>query len=194
MKKKTIIWIIVAVILVGGYLMVKGKYNTFVTKDEIVQTAWSQVENQYQRRFDLIPNLVSTVKGYAAHEKDTYMAITEARASVGQMKVDVHNAEQFAQYQNAQTGLTQALSKLLMIREAYPDLKANTNFIALMTELSGTENRISTERMRYNDEVKSYNITIRQFPSNLFAGMFGFEKAHLFEMEKGAEEIPTVEF
>jgi len=174
--------------------MVKGKYNTFVTKDEIVQTAWSQVENQYQRRFDLIPNLVSTVKGYAAHEKDTYMAITEARASVGQMKVDVHNAEQFAQYQNAQTGLTQALSKLLMIREAYPDLKANTNFIALMTELSGTENRISTERMRYNDEVKSYNITIRQFPSNLFAGMFGFEKAHLFEMEKGAEEIPTVEF
>ncbi len=194
MKKKTIIWIIVAVVILGAYAMVKGKYNTFVAKDEAVQTAWGQVENQYQRRNDLIPNLVSTVKGYAEHEQGTFLAITEARAKVGQMTVDVHDAEQFAQFQNAQAGLTQALSKLLLIREAYPELKANTNFLDLQTQLEGTENRIATERMRYNDEVKSYNITIRQFPANVFAGLFGFEKAQLFEMDEGAEEVPNVEF
>ncbi len=181
------------VLILSGYAMVKGKYNTFVVKDENVQTAWSQVENQYQRRSDLIPNLVNIVKGYAEHEQGTFMAITEARAKVGQMTVDVKDAEQFAQFQNAQAGLTQALSKLLLIKEAYPELKANVNFQNLQTQLEGTENRISTERMRYNEEVKSYNIAIRTFPANLFAGLFGFDKAQLFEMDEGAGEVPVVD-
>lgn len=194
MKKSAIVLIVIAVVILGGYALVKGKYNTFVRQDEEVQAAWSQVENQYQRRYDLIPNLVNTVKGYADHEQETFAAVTEARSKVGQMNVDVHDAEQFAQFQNAQTGLSQALSRLLLVREAYPELKANQNFRDLQAQLEGTENRISTERMRYNETVRDYNIAIRQFPGNLFAGMFGFEKAALFEMEDGAESVPEVQF
>lgn len=195
MKKsfKTLIIIgIIVLVFVGLYSTIKGYYNSFVTKDEGVQAAWSQVENQYQRRFDLIPNLIGSAKGYMEHEEGVFVSITEARASVGQMKVDIHDAEQFAQYQNAQAGLTQALSKLLMVHEAYPELKADPLVAALMTDLGGTENRIATERMRYNETVKDFNIAIRVFPANLFAGLFGFEKAQLFEMDAGAENAPSV--
>lgn len=195
MKKRFLIFLgIVALVIIGLYSLVKGNYNSFVQKDEIVQTSWSQVENQYQRRYDLIPNLVNTVKGYATHEQGTFLAVTEARAKVGQMNVNVHDASQFAEFQNAQAGLSQALSKLLLIQEAYPDLKANQNFSNLQTQLEGTENRIATERMRYNKAVQSYNITIRQFPSNIFAKFFGFEKAQPFEMEKAAQTNPVVKF
>lgn len=194
MNKKTIFWIIVAVVVIGLYSFFKGTYNNFVAQDEAVQTAWSQVENQYQRRFDLIPNLVSTVKGYATHEQETFQAITEARSKIGQMNVDVKDAEQFAQFQNAQAGLSSALSRLMVVVENYPDLKANQNFLDLQTQLEGTENRISTERMRYNETVKEYNIAVRQFPKNLLAGMYGFEKAQLFEMNEGAENAPDVQF
>jgi LemA protein len=194
MKKTTIIWIIVAVVIIGSYTTIKGSYNGFVTKDESVKMAWGQVENQYQRRFDLIPNLVSTVKGYAEHEGDTFKAITEARSKIGQTSIDINNAEELAQFQNAQQGLGSALSRLMVVMENYPDLKANQNFLDLQTQLEGTENRISTERMRFNKAVKSYNVAIRKFPSNIFAGIFGFEKANLFESTTGAEVAPSVEF
>ncbi|MCF7917928.1 LemA family protein [Candidatus Gracilibacteria bacterium] len=194
MKKTTVILILVVALVLGGYSLVKGKYNNFIVKDESVQAAWGQVENQYQRRYDLIPNLVETVKGYATHEQSTFQAITEARAKVGQMNVDVHNAEQFAEFQSAQAGLSSALSRLMVVVENYPDLKANQNFLGLQTQLEGTENRIATERMRYNDTVKDYNIYVRQFPNNLFAGFFGFTTAELFQMTEGAETVPQVQF
>ncbi len=190
--KKFLVVLGVLAIIVG--LTLKNKYNAMVTSDEGVQASWSQVENQYQRRMDLIPNLVNTVKGYADFEKETFTAVTEARAKVGQMNVDVKNAEEFAQFQQAQTGLGSALSRLMVVMEKYPDLKANQNFLDLQTQLEGTENRISTERMRFNETVKAYNVLIRRFPNNLVAGMFGFEKANLFEMNEGADVAPTVEF
>ncbi len=194
MKKTTIIWIIIAIVIIGSYSMIKGAYNGFVTKDEAVKTAWSQVENQFQRRFDLIPNLVSTVKGYASHESETFKAITEARSKIGQTSIDINNVEEFAQFQNAQQGLGSALSRLMMVMENYPDLKANQNFLDLQTQLEGTENRIATERMRFNEAVKDFNITVRTFPNNIFAGIFGFEKANLFESAEGSETAPSVEF
>lgn len=194
MKKSVYIWIIIAAVLVLGYFMFKGKYNTMVAKDESVQTAWSQVENQYQRRVDLVPNLVSTVKGSASHERETLQSVTEARTKATQTSVNVHDAEQMAQFQEVQSQLGSALSRLLVVVESYPDLKASQNFVSLQTQLEGTENRIATERMRYNESVRDYNIYLRQFPNNLFAGMFGFEKAALFEMDEGAGEVPDVQF
>ena len=155
--------------------------------DEGVKAAWAQVENQLQRRYDLIPNLVETVKGYAAHEKEVFLRVTEARSKVA-------GATTIGDKIQANNGLSAALSRLLLVVERYPELKANTNFIRLQDELAGTENRISVERRRYNETVKTYNIKIRRFPTNLLAGMFGFEKAAFFEVPKERQEAPKVRF
>ena len=186
-KKLLIIAAIVVLVILIPYSYLKGTYNSLVTMDEGVKAAWAQVENQLQRRYDLIPNLVETVKGYAAHEKEVFLKVTEARSKVG-------GATTINDKIAANNGLTAALSRLLLVVERYPDLKANTNFIRLQDELAGTENRIAVERRRYNETVKVYNIKIRRFPTNLLAGMFGFEKASFFEVPKERQEAPKVKF
>jgi len=178
---------VLLVVVIGIYSFMKGTYNRLVTLDEGVKGAWAQVENQLQRRYDLIPNYVETVKGYAAHEKEVLVSVTEARARVG-------GAATVGEKMEANNDLSSALSRLLVVVEQYPDLKANTNFIRLQDELAGTENRIAVERMRFNEVVKAYNIEIRQFPTNIIAGMFGFEKAAFFEVPKGRQEAPKVKF
>ena len=196
MNKKVIIWIAVAVVILGCFVWVKNAYNSLVTSDENAQSAWSQVENVYQRRADLIPNLVATVKGYAAHESETLESVVAARAKATQVTIDPANlsADEIAKYNEAQGELGNALGKLLMIQENYPDLKANENFRDLQAQLEGTENRIATERMKFNQAVKDYNTLIRRFPNNIFASMFGFEKKGYFEANAGAENAPKVEF
>ena len=186
-KKLLLIAVIVIIVILIPYSYLKGTYNSLVTLDEGVKAAWAQVENQLQRRYDLIPNLVETVKGYAAHEKEVFLKVTEARAKVG-------GATTINDKIAANNGLSAALSRLLLVVERYPDLKANTNFIRLQDELAGTENRIAVERRRYNETVKVYNIKIRRFPTNLLAGMFGFEKAAFFEVPKERQEAPKVKF
>lgn len=186
-KKLLVIAAIVVLVILIPYSYLKGTYNSLVTMDEGVKAAWAQVENQLQRRYDLIPNLVETVKGYAAHEKEVFLKVTEARAKVG-------GATTINDKIAANNGLSAALSRLLLVVERYPDLKANTNFIRLQDELAGTENRIAVERRRYNETVKVYNIRIRRFPTNLLAGMFGFEKAAFFEVPKERQEAPKVKF
>ena len=186
-KKLLIIAAIVIIAILIPYSYLKGTYNSLVTLDEGVKAAWAQVENQLQRRYDLIPNLVETVKGYAAHEKEVFLKVTEARAKVG-------GATTINDKIAANNGLSAALSRLLLVVERYPDLKANTNFIRLQDELAGTENRIAVERRRYNETVKVYNIKIRRFPTNLLAGMFGFGKAAFFEVPKERQEAPKVKF
>lgn len=183
---------IVAVVLIWG---VSG-YNGLVSMDEGVQNKWADVETQYQRRADLIPNLVNTVKGYAAHEKETLEGVVKARSEATSVKVDPENmtAEQMAQYQKAQNGVSSALSKLLLVVEKYPDLKANQNFLELQSQLEGTENRITVARRDFNGAAKEYNTAIRKFPKNILAGMFGFEKKTYFEAEEGAEKAPEVQF
>ena len=196
MKKGTITLIVVAVVLLGGFLWVKSVYNQIVVSDEYVQSMWAQVENVYQRRADLIPNLVSTVKGYAAHESETLESVVAARSKATQVTVDPSDLtpEALARYNAAQGELSSALGKLLMIQESYPDLKANQNFLELQAQLEGTENRIATERMKFNDAVKSFNTGIRRFPDNIIASMFGFEKKGYFEAQEGAQTAPAVEF
>lgn len=171
-------------------------YNGMVGMDEGVQGKWADVETQYQRRSDLIPNLVNTVKGYAAHEKETLAAVVQARSEATSVKIDPTNmtAEQMAQYQQAQNGVSSALGKLLVVVEKYPDLKANQNFLELQAQLEGTENRITVARRNFNEAAKEYNTAIRRFPKNILAGMFGFEKKAYFEAEQGAENAPQVEF
>lgn len=196
MNKKTIVWIAVAVVLLGSFVWVKNTYNNLVTSDENTQSAWSQVENVYQRRADLIPNLVSTVKGYAAHESETLESVVAARSKATQVTIDPTslNSEDIARFNEAQGELSNALGRLLMIQENYPDLKANQNFRDLQAQLEGTENRIATERMKFNQTVQDYNTKIRRFPTNIFASMFGFEKKGYFEANSGAENAPKVEF
>ena len=196
MKKGTITLIVVAAVLLGGFLWVKNVYNQLVVSDEYVQAMWAQVENVYQRRADLIPNLVSTVKGYAAHESETLESVVAARSKATQVTVDPSDLtpEALAKYNAAQGELSSALGKLLMIQESYPDLKANQNFLELQAQLEGTENRIATERMKFNDAVKSFNTGIRRFPDNIIASMFGFEKKGYFEAQEGAQTAPAVEF
>ncbi len=196
MKKGLIALIVVAVILLGGFLWIKGAYNNMVTGDENVQAAWSQVENVYQRRADLIPNLVATVKGYAAHESETLENVVSARAKATQVTVDPSNLseEAIADFNKAQGELSTALGRLMMIQENYPDLKANQQFSELQAQLEGTENRIATERMKFNETAKAYNTMIRKFPDNIIASMFGFEKKGYFEAQAGAETAPKVEF
>lgn len=193
MKKSTII--IIAVIGVAVVWAVMG-YNGMVKADEAVSTAWSNVENQYQRRADLIPNLVNTVKGYAAHEQETLNAVTEARTRATQITVsaDELTPEKLQEYQTAQGEVGAALGRLLAITEAYPDLKANENFLELQAQLEGTENRISVERRNFNDAARQYNTSRRSFPNNLLAGMFGFEERPYFASNEGAEQAPAVQF
>lgn len=193
MKKSTII--ILAVIAVVAVWAVTG-YNRLVKADEAVSTAWSNVENQYQRRADLIPNLVNIVKGYAAHEKETLDAVVAARTRATQVAVDAENLtpEMLQEYQKAQNEVGTALGRLIAIAEAYPDLKANANFLELQAQLEGTENRISVERRNFNEVAKKYNTSIRTFPRNMLAGMFGFEKRPYFEAQEGAENVPVVQF
>ena len=193
MKKSTIIvLVIVAVVAIWG---ITG-YNGLVKADEALNTAWSNVENQYQRRADLIPNLVNTVKGYAEHEKETLDAVVAARTRATQVTVDAENLtpEKLQEYQKIQNEVGAALGRLLAVAEAYPDLKANTNFLELQAQLEGTENRISVERRNFNEAAKSYNTSIRTFPRSILAGMFGFEKRPYFEAQQGVETVPVVQF
>ena len=196
MKKGLLTIIIIAAILLGGFIWVKGAYNKMVVADENVQAAWSQVENVYQRRADLVPNLVATVKGYAAHESSTLENVVAARAKATQLTVDPSDLteEALAQFNQAQGELSSALGRLLLIQENYPDLKASQQFIELQAQLEGTENRISTERMKFNETAKAYNTLIRKFPDNILASAFGFEKKAYFEAQAGAETAPKVEF
>ena len=194
MKNKSL-WIIlgiVAVVLVWGV----SSYNGLVTKEERVAEAWANVETVYQRRADLIPNLVKTVKGYAAHEQETLQAVTEARTKSASISIDPSTATpaQMEAWMKAQSEVGTALGRLIAISESYPDLKANQNFMELQKQLEGTENRISTERRKYNEEVRSFNAKIRRFPINIIAGMFGFEKRVMFEAQEGADIAPVVEF
>ena len=193
MKKGTII--IVAVVAIIAIWAISG-YNSLVSMDENVSGQWSNVETQYQRRADLIPNLVNTVKGYAAHEKETLEGVIAARSQAIQIKVDPTDLtpEKLAEYQKAQGAITSALGKLLAITENYPDLKANQNFLELQAQLEGTENRINVARKNFNDAAKAYNTAIRRFPKNLLAGMFGFDKRAYFEAAEGAEQAPQVQF
>ena len=193
MKKSVIILIaVVAVIIIWAI----SAYNGLVSMDENVSSQWANVETQYQRRADLIPNLVNAVKGYASHEKETLEGVVEARSKATQIKVDANDLtpEKLAEYQKAQGAVTSALGKLLAITENYPDLKANQNFLELQAQLEGTENRISVERKRFNDTARAYNTAIRTFPRNLLAGMFGFDKRPYFESEEGADKALKVEF
>ena len=196
MKRSWIILIVVGALLVMGFMYVKGKYNTMVVASESVDAQWAQVENVYQRRADLIPNLVSTVKGYAAHEKETLEGVIEARSKATSTTINPENldASSLQKFQAAQDGLSSALSRLMVVVEKYPDLKANQNFLELQSQLEGTENRITVERMRFNESAKEYNLSIKMFPNNLFASMFGFEKKAYFEAQAGAEVAPKVEF
>lgn len=172
------------------------QYNTMVEKQEAVTAQWSQVENVYQRRADLIPNLVSTVKGYADFEQETLTAVIEARAKATSVNVDPSklDANSIQQFQAAQDGLSSALSRLMVVVERYPDLKANQNFLELQSQLEGTENRIAVERRKYNETAQAYNTYIRKFPNNMIAGMFDFEKTEYFEADEGADTAPKVEF
>lgn len=194
-KKNLVLVITIGVIAIVLMWGVSG-YNGLVSMDEGVQNKWADVETQYQRRADLIPNLVNTVKGYAAHEKETLESVVKARSEATNVKIDPTNmtAEQMAQYQNAQNGVSAALSKLLLVVEKYPDLKANQNFLELQSQLEGTENRITVARRDYNAAAKEYNTAVRKFPKNLLAGMFGFEKKEYFEAQEGAEAAPEVKF
>ena len=193
MKKSTII--LIAVIAIAAIWGVSA-YNGLVKMDESVNTAWSNVENQYQRRADLIPNLVNTVKGYAAHEKETLEAVMSARSRATQMTIDADNLtpEKLQEYQKAQGEIGSALGRLLAITENYPDLKANQNFMELQAQLEGTENRISVERRNFNEVARTYNTSIRTFPKSILAGMFGFDKRPYFEAEEGANKAPEVKF
>ena len=188
-KLSTTHWILIGIVafVLIGVLWFVGSYNSLITLSETVDTSWAQVENQYQRRADLIPNLVSTVKGYAAHEKELFTEITELRsqwasATTRQGKVA------------AAQGLDGALSRLLLVAENYPQLKASENFLALQTQLEGTENRVAVERKRYNDAVRVYNIKIKRIPTNIVAGMFDYEKETYFEADEGTENVPEVKF
>lgn len=196
MSKNTIILISIAALLVLGVFWGVGKYNGLVTKEEAVSGQWANVENQYQRRADLIPNLVATVKGYAKHESETLEGVIAARSKATQITVDPENLtpEKLKEYQAAQGQLSSALGKLLMITENYPDLKANQNFMELQAQLEGTENRITTERGRFNEMCIEFNSSIRRFPTSLVASLAGLEKKAYFEAEQGSEKAPEVEF
>lgn len=195
MKKSVTIIVIIAVVAALVFWIV-GKYNAMVTAEENVKTAWAQVENQYQRRSDLIPNLVATVKGYAAHESQVLESVVAARAKATQVVVDPSQAspEQLAAYQASQGELSQALGRLLAVTENYPDLKADKNFRDLQEQLEGTENRITVARNAFNESAKEYNRLIRLFPNNIVASIFGFQQKAYFAAEAGAEKAPVVAF
>lgn len=193
MKKSVIIIIAVVAAVV---LWCITSYNGFVSKEENVDSQWANVESSYQRRSDLIPNLVETVKGYASHEKETLQGVIEARSKATSTQINAGEltSENIQQFQAAQDQLSNALSKLMVVVERYPDLKANENFLQLQSQLEGTENRINVERNKYNEIAKSFNANIRKFPKNIIANMFGFEKKAYFEAQQGAETAPQVQF
>ena len=193
MKKSTIIILVVLAVVVGYGVMI---YNNLAAASQEVANAWSNVEAQYQRRSDLIPNLVNTVKGYATHEQQTLESVVAARAAATSVVVDGANmsAEQFAQYADAQGKVTSALGRLIAVAESYPDLKANQNFMELQSQLEGTENRIAVERQRYNEAVKAFNKRVVTFPNNIFAGIFGFSVKEFFSAQQGADVAPVVQF
>ena len=198
-KSLVIILVVIGVIFLFAYGVVTSiskSYNNMVVMNEGVTAAWSQVENVYQRRSDLIPNLVSTVKGYADFEKSTLTQVIEARAKATAVNINPQklDAQSLQTFQNAQSGLSSALSRLMVVVEKYPDLKANQGFLDLQAQLEGTENRIAVERRNFNQTAQSYNTYIRMFPKNFIAGWFGFEKKAYFEAEKGAEKAPQVKF
>lgn len=192
MKKSTLLIIGAAVALLAVYCI--STYNSLAKSAQEVSAAWANVETQYQRRSDLIPNLVNTVKGYAAHESQTLENVIAARAKATSITVDGANPQQFAKYAEAQGNVTAALGKLIAIAESYPDLKANQNFLELQAQLEGTENRIAVERQRYNDIVKQFNQSIVTFPRNIIANMFGFSSKEFFAALQGSEKAPVVEF
>ncbi|QCK15113.1 LemA family protein [Mangrovivirga cuniculi] len=197
MKKGLIIFLAVVVILgLIGYNFFAGNFNKMVTSQESVEEQWAQVETQYQRRADLIPNLVNTVKGYADFEKETLTQVIEARAKATSVNIDANNLNEqsMAQFQEAQGELNGALSRLLVAVERYPDLKANQNFLELQAQLEGTENRIQVARSRYNDQVKVHNALVKTFPRNMLANMYGFEPKPYFEAAEGTENVPEVQF
>ncbi len=201
MKKGAIVGLSVAAVVILFLVILISwgirTYNNLVTINEEVNQAWSQVENQYQRRADLIPNLVNTVKGYAEFERGVLTDVTEARASVNQFKITpevLNDPQAFQKFEQLQGNLSSALSRLLVTVENYPNLKANENFLQLQAQLEGTENRISVERRKFNQTVQNYNTTIKRFPSALFAGVFGFREKAYFKSVAGAETAPKVEF
>jgi LemA protein len=196
MKKTLIILGIIVIVLFIIYRIFAGTYNTMVTMGEDIPAAWAQVETQYQRRADLIPNLVNTVKGYANFEQETLTKVIEARASATQVKIDPSNItpEAMAQFQQAQSGVSSALSRLLVVAENYPNLKANEQFLDLQAQLEGTENRIAVARTRFNEVVQPYNVYIKKFPNNMLAGMYGFTEKGYFKAETGTEKAPEVKF
>jgi LemA protein len=192
-------WGIIGVLILFIFLLIayiSGIYNNLVKQEEAVNSQWAQVENVYQRRADLIPNLVATVKGYAEHEQETFTKVIEARAKATSININPKNldANSLQQFQQAQDELSSALSRLMVVVEQYPDLKANQNFLELQAQLEGTENRITVERQKFNTVAQQYNTSVRRFPRNMFASMFGFEKKAYFEAKAGAEEPPKVEF
>jgi len=195
MKKTTLILIVVAALAAVVFWGI-GIYNALVTAEENVETSWAQVENQYQRRSDLVPNLVATVKGYASHEATVLENVVNARSKATQITIDPSKAtpEQLQAYQAAQGELSQALGRLLALTESYPDLKASQNFLELQSQLEGTENRIAVARNAFNEAAKQFNVRIRRFPGNIIAGMCGFEKKAYFEAEAGADKAPKVQF
>ena len=196
MNKKALTWIVVLGVLAIAVVWGIGRYNAIITAEEDVNTAWAQVENQYQRRADLIPNLVETVKGYAAHESETLEGVIAARAKATQVVVDPTNAtaDQMAAFQAAQGELSQALGRLMAISESYPDLKASANFSALQAQLEGTENRITVARNNFNEVARQFNTLIRRFPTNLIANAMNAEKRPYFEANPGADQAPQVQF
>ena len=195
MKKSKSVLILGLVVLLVVLWGVKA-YNNMVSQEEGVSTAWANVESQYQRRADLIPNLVNTVKGYAAHESETLQAVVNARTKATSINIDAENmtAEQLQEFQKAQSEVGGALGRLIAVAENYPDLKANQNFLELQAQLEGTENRIAVERKNFNEAAKKYNTYIRKFPQSLLSGMFGFDKKPYFEAEEGSQKAPTVQF
>lgn len=196
MKKSNIILLVIAVVIVVICFGGCSAYNGMVDKQEAATTALADVQATYQRRADLIPNLSKTVQAYAKHEKETFEAVTKARASVGQIKLDAATLtpEKMKQFEQAQGQLSEALGKLMVVAERYPELKANENFHSLQIQLEGTENRINEARQKYNAAVQDYNLSVRRFPNVLFAGVFGFNRMEKFEAAEGAEKAPEVEF
>jgi LemA protein len=199
MKRNSLIILVVVgfvILLIGGSIM--SAYNRLITLDQAVEGQWAQVENVYQRRADLVPNLVEIVRGAAAHERETLQAVTDARAQIGRVQLGAapEDPEALARYQAAQDQLSSALSRLLVVAEAYPQLRANENFLALQSQLEGTENRISVERMRFNETARDFNTRRQSFPTNMFASMFGdrFETKAYFQATAGAAEAPRIEF
>ena len=193
-RKGWIVVAVVAVLVIGTYSWLKGSYNDMVLRREAATAQLGNVENQYQRRMDLIPNLVNTVKGYASHEQNTLSEVVEARAQATQTRIDVNDAAAMARFAQAQGELSSALSRLMAISESYPDLKASQNFRDLQTQLEGTENRIAVERRKYNEAAQSFNTYVKMFPRNLLADMFGFAPLNYFEAQQGAEKAPEVQF